>query len=303
MTRYRLAATVLVVGSLAVGMTACGSSDKTDAGSTATPTVSTDSDLAAMVPAKYTDKGYVSVASDIPYPPMEMFDASGKPTGLDYDLSQALAAKLGITFKFEKQAWDTIIASLKSGNHDIIMSGMNDTPERQKTLDFVDYFKGGMAIMVSKGNPDGVTNLMDLCGKTVAVQTSTVQADLVSSASADCPAGTSIEIKKYPTDNDAQSAVRAGTATADVLDAAVAAYAAQTAGAGNYFEIVNDPENPEGYQPIYTGIGVLKADNKLALAIQAALQALIDDGTYADIMAKYDVDAYSVDKAGLNLGA
>lgn len=303
MTRSRLAATALVVGTLALGLTACGSSDTPGANASSTPTVSVDSELAAMVPAKYADKGFVSVASDIPYPPMEMFDASGNPTGLDYDLSQALAAKLGIEFRFEKQAWDTIIASLKSGNHDIIMSGMNDTPERQKTLDFVDYFKGGMAIMVAKGNPDGVTNLMDLCGKTVAVETATVQGDLVRTASADCPSGTSIEVKEYPTDNDAQSAVRAGTATADVLDAAVAAYAAQTAGAGNYFEIVNDPENPEGYQPIFTGIGVLKANNDLALAIQAALQSLMDDGTYAEIMAKYDVSPYSVESAGLNQGA
>ena len=58
---------------------------------------------------------------------MEMFDENQKLTGLDYDLAQALGAKLGVRLELQTQAFDSIIPSLQSGKHDVIMSGMNDT--------------------------------------------------------------------------------------------------------------------------------------------------------------------------------
>ncbi|MEX1210762.1 MAG: ABC transporter substrate-binding protein, partial [Candidatus Nanopelagicales bacterium] len=282
----------------AVPSSAAASSPASTAASPATPTGGAAA-AAALLPQEFRDKGFIGVASDIPYPPMEILNDDGSISGLDYDLSQALGEVLGIEVQFNKQAWDSIIPSLKAGRHDVIWSGMNDTLEREKTLDFVNYFRGGMAIMVKKGNPEGITTLLDLCGKTVAVQTSTVQGDLVTAASKDCPSG-EITVIELPTDADAQNAVRAGKATADVLDAAVAAYAAQTAGDGQYFEVIIDPANPEGYSPIFTGVGILKEDSGLTAAVQAGLQELLDNGTYQQILDKYDLGAYGVQSIVIN---
>ncbi len=99
-----------------------------------------------------------------------------------------------------------------------------------------------------------------------------------------------------------QTAVRSVKAAADVVDSAVAAYAAKTAGGGKIFDLVKDPANPAGYNPVYTGIGVLKKDAELSKALLTALQALIADGTYDTILAKYDLSDYTVKEAGLNLG-
>ena len=158
-------------------LTGCSAETAAPAASESSSAIEVDAAAAALVPAEFKDG--VSVASDIPYAPMELFDENDNPTGFDYDLSQAIAAKLGIKFSFEDQDWDGIIPSLQSGTHDVIMSGMNDTIERQKVLDFVDYFKAGFAIIVPKGNPESIKALADLCGKTVAIQTSTAQIDLV----------------------------------------------------------------------------------------------------------------------------
>ena len=125
---------------------------------------------------------------------VEILNDDGTVSGLDYDLSQALGQQLGVKFSFNKQAWDSIIPSLQSGNHDIIMSGMNDTLERQQTLDFVDYFLGGFSILVAKGNPDGITSLKDLCGKTVAEEVEVAQIALIKAVAKECPAGQTIEI-------------------------------------------------------------------------------------------------------------
>ena len=289
---------------LASGLTACS------AGSTPASEVKTfsaadiDPAAAASLPERYKAAGVIKVASDIPYPPMEMFDENQQLTGLDYDLAQALGAKLGVKLELQTQAFDSIIPSLQSGKNDIIMSGMNDTAERQETLDFVDYFHAGFSILVPEGNPQNITTALDLCDRDVAVQKATVQAEILRSYDRQCTdkGSSPIRVAELPLETDVQTAVRSGKAAADVVDSAVAAYAAKTAGDGKIFDVVKDPANPAGYNPVYTGIGVLKKDAQLSKALLTALQALIADGTYDTILAKYDLSDYTVKESGLNLG-
>jgi polar amino acid transport system substrate-binding protein len=265
------------------------------------PMVEVDAAAAALLPDSYKTAG-INVASDIPYAPMEMFDENNKPTGFDYDLSQSIAQKLGVTISFNKQAWDSIIPSLQAGNHDIIMSGMNDTLERQATLDYVDYFKGGFAIVVAKGNPNKVATLLDLCGQPVTIQKATVQGDMLKALTPQCVAAgkKAVVINEYPSDPEALNALRAGKGIADVMDAPIAAYAAQTAGKGQYFELITDAANPNGYEPVFTGIGILKTNKELTAALQAAVQSLIDDGTYGKILAKWNLSSFGVAEATIN---
>lgn len=302
MTKRKIIISLLASTSLLL-MSGCSSSNS-DSGTPATgqiPEVAVDSAAAALVPDRFKDQG-ISIASDIPYAPMEMFDESNNVYGVDYDLAVAIGQKLGLKISFNDQDWDGIIPSLQSGLHDVIISGMNDTLERQATLDFVDYFKGGFAIVVKKGNPEGIATLTDLCGKTVAVIVSTVQGDLLRALEPQCVAAgkAPFDVMELPDDPAALSAIRAGKAVADVSDAPVAAYAAQTAGDGQYFELVKDAANPNGYETVFTGIAVLKEDNDLALAIQAALQSLMDDESYMQILKKYNVDSFAVPEATIN---
>jgi polar amino acid transport system substrate-binding protein len=293
-------ASVLVLAGCS-GTTTAAPTESASPTTAAIPAVQVDSAAAALLPAKYKTAG-INVASDIPYAPMEMFDAAGKPTGFDYDLSQSIGQKLGVTVSFNKQAWDSIIPSLQAGNHDIIMSGMNDTVERQKQLDYVDYFKGGFAIVVAKGNPNNVKTLMDLCGQPVTIQKATVQGDMLKALAPQCVAAgkKAVIINEYPADPDALSALRAGKGIADVMDAPIAAYAAQTGGDGQYYDLITDAANPNGYQPVFTGIGVLKANTGLTKAIQAAVQSLIADGTYGKILAKWNLSSFGVTEASIN---
>jgi len=308
MLNRRTGASLAALGATALLLAACGGSSSSSA-SSAAPAASAAGSAAAsaaagvgasaaLLPQAIKDKGEINVASDIPYPPMEILAEDGTVTGLDYDLSQALGQQLGVKVSFNKQAWDSIIPSLQSGNHDIIMSGMNDTLERQQTLDFVDYFNGGFSILVAKGNPDKITGLKDLCGKTVAEETAVAQIDLIKAASKECPAGSEITILQLPSDGDAQNAVRAGKASADVLDAAVAGWSAKQA--PDLFEVVVDPATPNGVEPVFTGIGVLKKDSALTAALQAALQELIDNGTYKKILDTYGLGQYAVTSAVVN---
>jgi polar amino acid transport system substrate-binding protein len=284
-----------IAGVAILALSACSST----AAPSATPTstgVSVDAAAAALLPDTYKTKG-INIGSDIPYAPMELFAEDGTTvTGLDYDLSQLIAAKLGVEITFNKQAWDSIIPSVQAGTHDMIMSGMNDTVERQGQLDFVDYFHGGFAIVTAKGNPEGIKTLTDLCGKSAVVQTQTTQGDMLKKL--DCGAAGPVKLQEYPTDPDAITALVAGKGVADVMDAPIAAYAALQQ--PTKLELVVDAANPNGYTPVYTGIGVLKGNTGLSSAVQAALNSAIADGSYQAVLDKWNLGNFAVTEATIN---
>lgn len=266
----------------------------------ATPDASKKGASAALVPQRYVDAGKIRVAALYPYPPMTYLDNDGNLTGFDYDLGQALGDKLGVEFEVMYQEWPSIIPSLQADKHDIIISSMNDTVEREKTLDYIDYFGGGFSILVPKGNPEGITGLSDLCGKTVAIPEATAQGKVVEAASLKCPAGTSINITYLPVDGDAQEALRAGKVSADIQDASISSFTAMTAGDGKYFDTVPNGANPDKDVTILTGIGVLKGNDGLVKALQAGVQELMDDGTYMTLLKKYNLQDFGLPMAMIN---
>lgn len=301
----RLAVVSLVVATTILALTGCTNNPAAEgaaaraATSAPTLTVAKDAAAAALVPTAY--RAGIKVASDIPFPPYEMFDADNQPTGFDYDLSQAIGQTLGVPVSFDKQAFDTVIPALLSNKFDMVMSGMNDTAERQKTLDFVDYTHAGFLIAVAAGNPKGIHSITDLCGKTASVQKATQQGALLRGV--DCAGhGAPINVTELPSDLDAQTALRAGKSDAYVVDAPVGEYVIKTTGEGKVFEAVRDPQNPAGYEPVYSGIGILKQHRGLTDAVLAAFTSLVRTGVYQKLLARYDLTPYAVTSAALNQG-
>ncbi|KIP52376.1 ABC transporter substrate-binding protein [Leucobacter komagatae] len=260
--------------------------------------ISTTADpaLTALLPEDIVKNGKIGIAIDIPFPPMAMYDEHNREVGFDPELGRLLGQKLGIDVSLNKQAFDSVIPALQAGKSDMIMSGMNDTTERQQTLSFVDYSRGGFAIAVKSGNEVGITTQDDLCGKTVSVQKATIQGDLLRAMDCD------VTVMELPSDLDAQTALRAGKSQAYVADAVVAEYVVATTDDGKAFEIVRDPENPAGFNPVYSGIGILKENTELVEAVRAALQALIEEGTYQEVLDRNHIGAYAVEAAEINQG-
>lgn len=259
-------------------------------------------EAADMLPQDVLDNGKIRVAMGVPYPPFVEYDDDETLVGLDVDMASALGAKLDIPIEINHQAFESVIPSLQSDRHDVIMMGMNDSVERQETLNFVAEINAGFAIVVEKGNPENISTLMDLCGHSVSTQKSTIQAEILEDLKGDCEEAGSdgIDVQGLPIAQDAQTALRAGRVQAYVVDAPVAAYTVATAGDGEYFEMVEDPENPQGFNPVYTGIGLLNDRTELTDALQAALQDLMDEGIYLDILTTYGMDSLAVDESLVN---
>ncbi|WP_327122013.1 ABC transporter substrate-binding protein [Streptomyces sp. NBC_01341] len=304
------AATVTVVVAL-MAVSACndGADDGSAGRATATVkvagvTVTKDEALHDALPESVKKSGKVRVATDVPYPPFEMFVSEGSKelTGLDYDLGQAIGAKLGVEFVFSPQKFDGIVPALQAGKFDVAMSAITDNKERQKVVDFVDYSQSGSGILVAEGNPKKITTLTDLCGNRVGVQAATNQLKLLTGTQAKCTAAgkKKISISTYPKDSDAQLALRSGKVVADVATKPAAGWTAKTADGGKAFDLVEDPQAPGGYNASPNGIAVSKKLPGLTTAVQKALQALLDDGTVTKIYEKYGVASIAVEEATRN---
>jgi polar amino acid transport system substrate-binding protein len=255
----------------------------------------------ALLPPELRKSGTLRVGADMAYAPLEHLDEDGStPIGVDPDLARATAGKLGLEVSFTNAAFGGLIPALGAGRFDAIFSFVTDTPERQKSVDFVDAYQSGTAIMVRKGNPEKITAIEDLCGKSAGVQEGSVQVPIVDAANQKCTAAgkPKITARALPKDTDVQLLVKSGRITADLLDAPVAAYVAKTSGGGNDFEVVEGQEY--GVRP--HGIAVKKGATQLPKAIQQALRELIADGTYDKILAKHSVPNIALKSAEINGG-
>jgi polar amino acid transport system substrate-binding protein len=236
--------------------------------------------------------GKLVVCSDIPYPPQEFFDDSGKPVGSDIEIAQGIATKLGLEPQIENSVFDTIIAAVTSGKCDIIVSAQNITTDRVAQVDMIPYFQAGQSFVVAKGNPAGIKTEDDLCGKSVAAETGTTEIDYLKgtgdykgkglSAACEGKSKGAIDIKEYPKDSDALAALISGNVDAYFADSPVAGY--YTVQQPDKFEL-----SGLTLDVAKEGISVPKDKNELRDAVVAALKAMMDDGSYDQILDKYGV--------------
>lgn len=184
------------------------------------------------------------------------------------------------------------------------MSAMTDKKERQTAVGFVDYLNAGPGWLVKAGNPTGLTTVTDVCGKAVGVQSGTHHQELLKDRQATCRAAgrPPIRIMAFAKDSEAQLALRSGRVVADYLDEVTAAWVASTTDAGKVFATVTGDKAVGPHSPSPMGIGVSKSDPQLSQSIKAALQSLMDDGTYLNILKKYHVPGIAIPKATINAG-
>lgn len=259
--------------------------------------VQADPKVQELVPAAIKSKGKLTLVTDPTYAPIDFTDEKGNIVGLEPDMALAVAKKMGVTIAIEKGDFNGIIAGIEAKRYDASWAAFSITEERKAKVNMVSFMQGGTSVMVRKGNPLGINSELDLCGKTVAAQTGTTQAlNVLPSFDKKCAdAG-----KEKPTalllpqqDNVNQS-VAAGRAQALVADSALTAY---------YAKIQPDAFTSVDsilVEPALSGVVSTKNDGGLAQAFQAAIQSLMDDGTYAKIMESWNLKSGIVNKAEVN---
>ena len=253
--------------------------------------------LAAMLPDSIKSSGVIKIATDASYAPNEFFDTDGKTIiGMDVDLGNAIAAKLGVKAQFENVTFDAIIPALAGGKYDLGMSSFTDTKEREATVDFVTYFSAGESLIVAKGNPHNITGPdLSLCGLTIAVEKGTTEEAEIPDLSKKCTDAGKKAITGLSTDdqNGANLALSSGRAQVGSADSPVAEYAVKQSNGA--FEIAGS-----SYEDAPYGIALPKSDGQFAQAVQGALAALIADGSYKTILEKWGVEDGAITTPAIN---
>jgi len=288
----------LGVPALAVlALAGCGSSSSssTTSSSTTSTSSSANASIAAQVPAAIKSKGTLTVAADATYAPNEFIAPDGHTViGMDADLMKALGEVMGLKVKLVNATFETIIPGLASGKYDIGASSFTDTKEREKTVDFVDYFNAGISFYAKASSNPTVKTVADLCGKTVSVEKGTTEQEESEAQSKKCTkeGKKAVTVLSFPDQNGANLAISSGRAELGMADSPVAAYQVkQSAGA---FKSVGEPYGIAPY-----GLAIPKA-NGMTKPVSEALKVLIENGTYKKILEKWGVQAGAISEPKIN---
>ncbi|MET3920249.1 transporter substrate-binding domain-containing protein, partial [Arthrobacter sp. UYEF20] len=235
-------ATVLAIGALA--LSACTNASQSGTPGAASPsgsasasfdpsTVQKDDALAALVPAAIKSKGTLAVGSDTSYAPAEFLGPDGQtPVGYDVDIAKAIGATLGLKVQVQTAEFTGILPAL-GPKYDLGISSFTINPERLGAVNMVSYFNAGTVWAVKKGNPKKFS-LDDVCGKSIGVQTGTVQEDPdLSGRNKKCAADGKqpIDIITLKTQTDVTTRLVNGSIDAMAADSPIIGYAlTQTGG-------------------------------------------------------------------------
>lgn len=301
--RLFLAAALVTAGALAIA--GCSSSTSPKSGSsnsTASQTSPSGSaqaggSLHSELPANIQKSGQIVIGSAINYPPFENYASDGKTlVGFEVELANALEQQLGVKFKWENASFDTLFASLKAGRYDIVYGATNDTAQREQTFDMVDYVQASQGFDVQKGNPSHIATVDDLCGKSVSAVTGGIQAQWLETQSATCTKNGKgkINVLTFADASGEQLALREGKADAMLENYPTAVvFAQQSNGA---FETVPNLQVAK----TYFAMVVPKSSTQLSAALQKAWDAIIANGSYAKVLAKWGLSPIALTQSYLN---
>lgn len=240
------------------------------------------------------------VASEISYAPLEFYRPGTRVVaGFDYDLAEALGAKLGMHVVFQDTPFGKIIPGILAGKYDAAIAGISDTRAREKIVDFVDYFLAGTGILARSGNPDHIYSIDGLCGLTVDVERGTLSDQTLTTQAARCASlGLGkVNVLRASSDQAGLQLLLAKKSVAHLSDYPVVAYLADTLGGGHAYQVVGREVNVLPF-----GIAVSKKNPALRNRIHTALLALVADGTYDRLLRKWDLTLGALRSAPINAG-
>lgn len=248
-------AVLLAALMICVSFVACSSEKKSDDTNTDTDTQET-----------------LTMVTNAEFPPYE-YKEGDKVVGIDADVAQAIADKLGMKLEIVDTKFDAIIPGVQSGKYDMGMAGMTVTPEREQSVAFSDSYATGIQSIIVKQGSD-IKSVDDLSEKTkIGVQLGTT-GDIYAKDDFGDEA-----VQEFDKGADAVQALLAGKIDCVIIDNEPAkSFVASNEG----LEILNTSYAEEEYAICFN-----KDNTELQTKVNGALKELIADGTLQEIVNKY----------------
>lgn len=248
---------------------ACGSAEKepsTSAPADSTP-ASSDTSLEDV-----KKSGKLTIATSPDFPPFESLEGD-KVVGIEIDLLEMIAEKLGVELEINQMDFDSVLPGIQSGKFNVGVSGITVTEDRKKNADFtVPYFAAAQAIVVLKDSP--IKSKADLEGKKVSVQTGTTAEEYCMKNGYD--------VSAFQANNDALSALTSGKVDAWVIDNETGIQMSETTNGKTV--VLDEPMTTEPYSFAFK-----KGSTSLVDEINSYLEGWLKDGTVEKLFEKYNV--------------
>ena len=229
--------------------------------------------LFAATPALAAEQ--LRIATTGGYPPFNYADEAGEMMGFDVDIARALCAELGAECEIVLEEWERLIPELRAGSFDAIAASMSITEKRRQLVSFTErYYSNVVRFVARKGSG---FDPADAAGKTIGAARATIASDWLEANLA----GTAT-INLYAEQKELNGNLVAGRLDALFGDG-LGSYAWLQTPEGAGFEFVG-----EGYRlDEGIGIAVRHEDTTLLSRLNVALQAILANGTYERINARY----------------
>lgn len=241
-------------------------------------------------------RGKLIVAIMPNYPPMDLRDpATGELAGFDVDFMAALAPRLGIAYEWQETRFEQMISALKTGRVDLVFS-MTDLPSRHDSATFIDYTQTGPQFFVQAARAPEFADLIALCGKAVgASRVTNYPKQIAEWSERNCAGKPPIRVVGTEGSVDARAQLRQGRIAAAVQGNETLPWILMQE--PNTYAMIGTPIGKQ-----LTGMLVRTDDATLRDALVAGVDALIADGTYAKLLAKWNLGANGLEKATINAG-
>lgn len=216
-------------------------------------------------------KKVLTMGTNATFPPYEYYE-NNKIVGIDAEIAQKIADKIGYELKIEDMEFDSIIAAVQSGKIDMGMAGMTVTEDRLESVDFSDSYATGIQSVIIKEDSD-IKSIDDLTGKKIGVQTTTTGDIYATDDFGD------ENVERYSKGTDAVAALVAGKIDCVIIDNEPAkSFVSSNEG----LKILDTEYAVEDY-----AICFAKENTELKDKVNGALKELIEDGTVKSIIDKY----------------
>ncbi|MFF2194606.1 ABC transporter substrate-binding protein [Streptomyces sp. NPDC058157] len=254
--------------------------------------------IASLLPADVRRSGTLRIGSSIGSPPSAYYPngQDKPPAGQDIDIADAVAKVLGVRLERQGASFETILPALGSGKYDLGTGNFGVTAERLKAVDFVTYINDGQGFAVKTGSTrltTPVTDLVQLCGLTVGTGAGTTFEKTLTDRQGVCAAAgrKPYEVKVFSEPGAVTTALQQGRidvvmSTINGLRHQAAQPAARTTFLGEYHRL------DVGF--------AFKKDSPLTPAVQAAVNELVRNGTYAAILKKWGTTASAIETSQIN---
>lgn len=218
------------------------------------------------------DSGVLVMMTATGFPPYEYIDENGQPAGVDIDIAQLVADKLGVELQVLDMDFNLLVDSLKGGKGQMIAAAMSATEERATQIDFsIPYHSDGQCLMIPKGSD--ITSADDLVGKIVTVQEATT-----GHIYAEEELG--LEVMAFKNAVECANAIMNGKADAAVLDKITV----DTLVSANpdKLDVLPEPLTEEEYV-----LGIAKDNDAFAAVVNEVLEQALADGTIDQLKEKH----------------